>query len=268
MQAAKLVGSGGDVDHAELSKLIDSVRRLVASDPCEGVFAEPKSTAPLRKVLQFRRTWVVVTALVALAAAAGVKYMLPPRDSNSATSQAVQGQSPPSPQVPANPAESVSQGAASGSGNPTTVPTKGRLNLLSPRNGGHLVAAPNETWTATNDDSEELQQLNYSIGGEGVYAFKDEQPATFDTFAMLILNNEKANIKEFELLAGNESPQGYFEAIGKFETQNVRLFPSAWQEFKFRPVRAKYFKVRLISTYGFLHPQAWEWRLFGPYESV
>jgi hypothetical protein len=63
------------------------------------------------------------------------------------------------------------------------------------------------------------------------------------------------NVKEFELLQGNESPTGFFQSIGKFQTQNVKLFENPYQEFKFSPVTAKYLKVKILSTYGL--PGVW-----------
>ncbi len=81
---------------------------------------------------------------------------------------------------------------------------------------------------------------------------------------MLISDALAWNVKEFELLVGNEAPLGDFESVGKFETQNIRLYPSAWQEFKFPPQRAKYFKVRILSTHvSFPTPQVFEWQLMG-----
>jgi len=60
----------------------------------------------------------------------------------------------------------------------------GRINLLAPENGGHLVVASNETWAVTIDGKEEGAFIDggTNIGQEAVYAFKDKWPATFDTF--------------------------------------------------------------------------------------
>jgi hypothetical protein len=85
-----------------------------------------------------------------------------------------------------------------------------------------------------------------------------------DTFGMFIGETHDWNVKAFELFVGNDNPLGYFESVGTFETKNIRQFPSAWQEFKFPAQRAKYFKVRLISTFvSFPYAVVCEWRLLG-----
>ena len=99
--------------------------------------------------------------------------------------------------------------------------------------------------------------------GEAAYAFKDEWPATFDTFAMLIAETASWNVMDFELLVGNDSPTGAFESIGKFQTQNVKLFKTPYQEFKFPAVTARYLKVKIISDFGARFTFVYEFRLFG-----
>ena len=83
-----------------------------------------------------------------------------------------------------------------------------------------------------------------------VFAFKDERPANFDIFAMLISATSLYNMKEFELLQGNESPTGVFQSIGKFQARYEKLFNRPYQEFQFSPVTAKYLKVEILSTYS------------------
>ena len=62
------------------------------------------------------------------------------------------------------------------------------------------------------------------MGEEAVFGFKDERRATFDIFGMLIPKSGR-NPKEFELLAGDESPSGPFRAIGTFHPQNAKCVP-------------------------------------------
>ena len=125
-------------------------------------------------------------------------------------------------------------------------------NILAAANGGQLLVAPNDTWSGTIDGKEEYVQL--AVGSEAVYAFKDEKPASFDTFATLVKATASTNLKEFELLVGDESPTGAFRSIGKFTVQNVKLLKSPYQEFKFEPVTAKYLKIKIISNYGDVYP--------------
>lgn len=105
-----------------------------------------------------------------------------------------------------------------------------------------------------------------------MFGFKDDRSATFDTFTVFIPGTDGDNIKDFELLAGNESPTGRFESIGKFSTQNKQVMQrrdgrlQAHQEFHFAPVKAKYFKIRLLHCWGdypYSKIYVWEFRLFG-----
>jgi tetratricopeptide (TPR) repeat protein len=137
------------------------------------------------------------------------------------------------------------------------------LNLLAKENGGQVLLAPNDDWLKTIDGNEESSGLIFHSGQSAVYAFKDERPATFDAFAVLIPQSGN-NVKEFELLAGNESPTGEFRSIGKFTVVNAKFMKSPYQEFKFPPVTAKYFKVLLLSSYHFNDwIELYEFRLSG-----
>ena len=140
------------------------------------------------------------------------------------------------------------------------------MNLLSSANGGHLMAAPADSWQSAIDDNVDRWDYIQAGTGDGVYAFKDEQAATFDTFMMLIPDTSGMNIKDFELLAGNDTPLGTFRSIGQFQTKNIRLYPSPWQEFKFEAVRARYFKLHVISAWDAgwkTMPKVNEWQLLG-----
>jgi len=143
---------------------------------------------------------------------------------------------------------------------PGAPPQRKGINLLAPDNGGQLLLVPSDHWLETIDGKEN----SFWIGGEAVYAFKDERPATFDTFTVLIPGTQNYNLKEFELLAGNESPTGRFEPIGKFQTQNIKFVKRPYQEFKFPPVRARYLKVKILSSHGGTpEALAYEVQLFG-----
>jgi len=82
-------------------------------------------------------------------------------------------------------------------------------------------------------------------------------------FTTFVNGTEQYNLKEFELFTGNDDPMGQFKSIGKFQTQNVKLFKTPFQQFKFPAVTAKFLKVRLISTWGWHHPSIYEFQLFG-----
>jgi extradiol dioxygenase family protein len=140
----------------------------------------------------------------------------------------------------------------------TSAPTGSDANLLAQANGGTILTAPNDEWAKLNDGSED-RAVTYD--GEGVWQFKDGQPATFDTFEMLIPAQDGYNVKAFELLAGDEGPSGSFRSIGTFTTQNIKLMQSPYQKFTFAPVTAKYLKVILKSDWGGGYIAAYEFRL-------
>jgi Mg-chelatase subunit ChlD len=140
---------------------------------------------------------------------------------------------------------------------PATAPQG--TDLLAAKNGGVLVAAPSDEWKKLNDGSEE-RVTTYS--GEGVWAFKDGKPATFDTFEVFIPSWWNYNLKNFELLAGDEGPTGQFRSIGNFATANTKLMQSLYQRFTFPAVTAKYLKVIIKDGWG-EYSVAYEFRLWG-----
>jgi hypothetical protein len=125
------------------------------------------------------------------------------------------------------------------------------------------LLAPGDAWAVTVDGKEE-QYREVQVGEEAVFGFKDERRATFDTFGMFIPKSGR-NPKEFELLAGDESPSGPFRAIGTFHPQNAKVFQTGgWQDFKFAPVTAKYLKVKLRANYEeVVWIDLYEFRLLG-----
>ena len=91
-------------------------------------------------------------------------------------------------------------------------------------------------------------RLDHRAKAEAAYAFKGERPATFDTFTILIRGTRgSGNVQEFEWLVGNDSPTGAFEPIGKFQTQNVKLFKTPCHEFEFPAMTAEV--LRVLTTF-------------------
>jgi Sad1 / UNC-like C-terminal len=139
-----------------------------------------------------------------------------------------------------------------------------RMNLFSTDHGGKLVVASSDDWKSTIDGKEDWDQIGNGLGKEAIYGFKDDRVAAFDTFTMLISGTENCNVKEFELLTSNDLAASTFEFLGKFQTQNVKLFKTPYQEFKFTEVTAKHLKVKLLATHGGTsHPCIHEFQLFG-----
>ena len=102
----------------------------------------------------------------------------------------------------------------------------------------------------------------------GVYAFRGNQRATFDRFTMLIPGTSGENVKDFDLAVGDDSPTGTFTPLEKFQTQNIKLFGTPYQEFRFNPVTAKCLRVRILSEWGGNNwfPCVYEFQLFGRIE--
>jgi len=142
----------------------------------------------------------------------------------------------------------------------TAAAAPGGIDLLSPTNGGALIAAPNDDWAKLTDGKAD-RAVPYA--GEGVWGFKDGKPATFDRFEVLIPGAEQYNLRQFELLAGDDGPTGQFRSIGVFNTQNTKLMQSPYQVFTFPPVTAKYLKVALQTDWGGGYIAAYDIRLFG-----
>ena len=269
VEAADLTNWQGDPENPELQQLIETLDMRIRADA-------RRDTAPVAKPQPVQRSrdrrwsaWLPI--LAAFIAGAAVVYLAVtftgrrsssvggPGGSNGASSTAPSSSSGSS-------ASRTGGQEGSPSSQPAIVPTVGRLNLLSSANGGHLTAAPDDSWRYAIDDNVDTWQYIQAGTGDAVYAFKNEQPATFDTFMMLISDTSGLNIKDFELLAGNDTPLGAFHSIGQFQTKNIRLYPSPWQEFKFDAVRARYFKLHVLSAWDAgwkTSPKVYEWQLLG-----
>jgi hypothetical protein len=147
--------------------------------------------------------------------------------------------------------------------------TPSRINLISQKNGGSLLLAPNDGWRAANDGEEKSAGNEHVVGAQAVFAFKDEKPATFDTFTVLINASTSNNVKEIELLAGDEGPTGQFRSFAKCTFANAKLMASPYQPCKFPPVTARYLKVKPLSNNGgyFGRVDIAEWQLLGEYST-
>lgn len=256
IQAANLAGWDGAGERPELGLLMTAVEGLVHSAAPAGIVADRAALPPPR-----RGRAVVVGTLLGLAALAGAAgwFLRRPAATEPARMSATSDAAP-----------TVSATATGAAKPPSTVPPQltpsaaaQRTNLLSPENGGQIVAGATADWARLIDGKED--QGVWVDGGDGVFAFKDDRPARFGTFAVFVPDTNDVNLKTFELLAGDDSPGGPFTSIGKFDTQNVRLFKSPYQEFRFQPVTAKYLKVRSLASHrgdnGAV--RAYEFQLFG-----
>jgi hypothetical protein len=128
-------------------------------------------------------------------------------------------------------------------------------NLLASENGGRLVSATSPDWRQTTVGTQGYGVVGGHDPEEAVYSFRDGAAATFTSFKMLVSQVNPSNVKRFELLASNDSPTSGFRSIGRFEVQNSIAPDDPYQEFKFRPTRARYLKVRLLQNQnGYKNP--------------
>jgi hypothetical protein len=279
IHAANLVGWEGDRDNAELASLAETVTQLTRATRLGGSPPPRRLARRTTPSIPFKWLAAVIGAFVI---GAGVTYRLTAGPDREALPSAGAAAAPTAGAGERPAADHAGAERASGTRADVTRPDSSatgagrRLNLIAKANGGHLVASPGPTWeTAIDRDSDnwcatcsvEWGYLTSNMGDEGVFAFRDERPATFDTFTMLVQEARAWNVHEFELFAGNDSPLGRFERIGKFEVKNVRLSPP-WQAFTFPPTTAKYLKVRILSVFSgaaSIPVQVEEWQLLGTF---
>lgn len=252
IQSANLAAWDGDPDDPEFRNLLASVDRLLASPPRPPATTVMKDTVnpgwgkqPGQRMLSGLRKWSIVAVVMLTLVGVGALWVY--RLGLDA------GRGPAAAAIRESPVAATPRGrpdAAAQLDSPVLPAAAGKpVNLILEENGGHLVAASSDAWAQTINGKEHDTSVLY-VGEFGVYAFKDERPTSFDTFAILIHGTAERNIRRFELFKGNDSPTGKFESLGTFETQNVKLFSTPYQEFKFPPVTAKYFKVKIVSLWS------------------
>lgn len=121
------------------------------------------------------------------------------------------------------------------------------INLVAQANGGMLLMGGNDDWIKLTDGDIAGRVALYT--GEGVWAFRDEKPAMIEAVDIMIPQGGDYNLKDFEILVGDEGPTGAFRSVGKFTTQNTRLQPEGWQRFVFPKVQAKYVKLVFLTDH-------------------
>lgn len=262
IEAANLSDWRGNTSHPEFSHLIRTIDSLLtdAAKPNPAQISEPEPSLIKRNGA---KSWLL-GGLMVVAAMAGLSLIYMNRSAlfdkpEQAVATSVSSSVTDFP--PAHPEQAI---AATPEPIPELPAQTQSINLLAPENGVQLLAASSDEWLATiNGIEDDLGQISYGLGQGAVYGFKDDRAATFHAFGILISGTGSNNVKQFELFFGNESPTGSFISIGKFETQNLKLFKTPFQTFTFPPVTAKYFKLKLIDSYGFTHPVVHEIQLFG-----
>jgi hypothetical protein len=273
IEAADLSDWQGDSSHREFDQLMRIVAGLVdGSAPVQP--RQIPTDAEVRSRHGSKAMWGVLAGVVAgVIGSLAVLHQIGffekqhPQSQNQVQSTPSMTNISPAPTKP-GPGGTEEQAASVVKPAPSTESRSSVMNVLSAENGGHVVVATNDRWAyAIDGDEKNWQYIDIGVAGSwAVYGFKNGKPASFDTFKVLILGTESWNLKEFELLAGNDSATGKFESIGKFQTQNIRFFKEPYQEFKFPPVKARYLKVKVISSHGFSSVGVYEFQLLGALE--
>jgi hypothetical protein len=274
IQAADLSGWAGDSDHPEYRKLVASVDERLRRPSTAARGSRPASPQqPVAAPPRTRRALLLTAAvlLAALTTWAGVRWVAgrggeaASASAGSGPVAAAAGQARPEAPGTREPAAPSTRQPDAVPRSPARTASPGRVNLLSPVNGGELVTAAHERWSALIDGDEKTYA--YVDKGEGVFAFKDGRRATFDTFAVLVPDTSDTNLRDFELLVADDLA-GPFRSIGSFATQNLRIMKNPYQEFNFAPTQAKYLKLRSLKNHVGSNGAvaAYEIQLFGTLE--
>jgi len=124
------------------------------------------------------------------------------------------------------------------------------LNVLSPQNGGKLIAfsdpqVGNLIDGASNDPGK-YAELN--VNAEGIFGFKDGKTATISKIAIPIFQTESINPKKVEISVSETSPTSGYKTVGTFEVMNLAFAENPYQEFAFdKPVKAKFLKIKILT---------------------
>ncbi len=127
-------------------------------------------------------------------------------------------------------------------------------DLLLASRGGMLLAAPDPAWEKLNardpsDTSPAGYLYSHKLPLELIYAFKDEKAAEITAARVLVPQSYGRNVRRFEVLVADDISAD-FKSLGTFETKNLRMTRTPYQEFALPPTRTRYVKLRLIDTHG------------------
>lgn len=124
----------------------------------------------------------------------------------------------------------------------------GTDNLLDAAAGGRLLMAPGEQFIGLADGKPD--RVSFPLGSEAVWTFKDGKPATFEALEVQIPAAAGFNMKDVEILVGDDGPLGTFRALGELTAQNMTSAGGGWQRFTFPPVTARLLKIKFKTNHG------------------
>lgn len=142
---------------------------------------------------------------------------------------------------------------------------KGRyVNLLAPEHGREVLAVTDRTLEALVD-GELTRTGNLMPDGWIVFAFNQERPAVIDRLDYYVPASNRYTLSALEIWTSTQSADGPFDSVGLFSVQNVHLTRQPFQEFSWKPIQAKYVKIKLGNPFaGENYPsRGYEMRLWG-----
>ncbi len=145
-----------------------------------------------------------------------------------------------------------------------------QINLLSDENGGHLIAAANMDFQYLIDGRGEKpgKAANIQPQAEGIFGFRDENTASIQKLALPVFETSRYNCKAVEFSVSVTTPTSGYVSLGTFETTDLVFAGNPYQEYVLKePVKAKYLKVKVISTHGASSCNFYELRAFGTFEN-
>ena len=142
------------------------------------------------------------------------------------------------------------------------LPSLKEVNLLAPDQGGQSLVVPDDGWFKPIS-GDEKQFASVAAGQEAVYAFKDEKPAIFSKFSVLIPEQSDHNPKQIELLVADDSPTGAFRSVGTLNIVNAKIVKSPYQELSFGEIKARYVKIKIGPSYFYSDIYLRQIRLLG-----
>ena len=242
-QTADLVDWNGDANHGGLAALCSAITSTLgattAKPPAPLASSQPRPHQRLVLALAL----CAVFALTLGAYFAGAQRSPSPQSESHSNSTPKGGPRAGSVQVESP----QSQPDLLGTG-PAPARASSSRDLLSKENGGQLLLAPSDDWSAAIDGKLDSYK-EVRVGEAAVFGFEGERAETFNSFGILIVKTGR-NPKEFELLVGDESTTGAFRSIGTFHPENAKVFKTGgWQDFSFPEVTARYLKVRMRSNH-------------------
>jgi hypothetical protein len=265
IQAANLSDWRGDENDPEVRGLLAAVQHLLGRPPT--AVATPGTARPAPAGLGGTVRIVAWSVAVTLGVVA-VVLLYRGRGAQDADGEAPAGAAA----TAAAPA--ATGGGASGSGPgasaapatiPRDVPAPVRhgelLNLLSPQNGGELIAAQHADWEKTFDGDENTHMWQGVT--EAVFGFAGGAYATVEGAEVLIKGANQYNVSEMEVATSTVGPEGPFTSPEVIRTRNMLIVKERYQRTTFPPRTARYVRVRILKSHSGSAPGLDEWRLLG-----